>query len=415
MRVLHLSTYDIYGGAALAAHRLHVGLCSAGVDSQMYVRRRYGNTEGVAAPGGLWGRLQVRCRRRIDEWLARRAGWRSLPRFSAGMVGLPMRRVVEAFAPDVVQLHWIADGFVDLRELRCFGRPIVWTLHDMWPFTGGCHYAGTCCRFERECGLCPLLGARQEADLSRRIWQRKKAAFAGLDLRVVSPSRWLAGLARSSALFQGIAQRVIPYGIDVERFATMPSALARQRFNLPLDKIVVLGGASVFRTEPRKGFDLFAEFARRIMALAPERYAFVVFGTPPAGPIDVDGIPVIELGSISDQAVLAAVYAAADVFVAPSREDNLPNTLLEAMACGTPAASFAVGGIPEVICDGINGCLARPFDIAELAAKVHALLRDPATVARARAAARNKATTEYASAIAAERYRALYEEVLATR
>lgn len=412
MRILHLNTYDVLGGAALAAQRLHAGLRANGVNSSMFVRRRYGRSEGVMAFGaGVLGRF----RRRWDHWFACRAGWHGPGRFTPGMVGGSLARRVLALAPDVVHLHWVADGFFDVRELARIGRPVVWTTHDMWSFTGGCHYAGSCSRYGQACGRCPLLGSRREDDLSRRMWERKRRAYDGLRLVGVAPSRWMQRAAQESALWRGRDVRVIPNGIDLARFAPAERASARGALGLPCSGVLMMAGANEFRNDPRKGFDLFCGVASRLQALDPRRYVFATFGTSPAGPYSVDGVEFIELGKIEDPSRLAAVYAAADVFVAPSREDNLPNTLIESLACGTPVASFSVGGIPDIVDDGINGCLASELDADGLAKKVHALALGPDGLGKAAVAARRKAEDCFSIGAMVRAHTALYEEILCSR
>jgi len=412
MRVLHLSTYDTYGGAAIAAHRLHAGMCAAGVQSAMWVRRRYGTDDRVMWLNGSFHQVAARMGRRLDRWIARRGGWRGPAPFSPGLIGWSARKMVNAWAPDIVHAHWIVDGFFDVREFSALGRPVVWTFHDMWPITGGCAYAQTCRRYEGTCGLCPLLGAKRENDLSHRMWVRKKAAYAGVPMVGVAPSRWLAGIARRSSLFRERDIRSVPNGVDVRRFAVRDRAADRALLGLPAGRRIILAGASHFRTDARKGFDLFTEVAARLAGFDRVGYAFVVFGGKLAGRFSVDGVEVTELGTVRGEDELASVYAAADLFVAPSREDNFPNTLLESFACGTPAAGFAIGGIPEIIEDGVEGCVARPFNAAELAAKIHGLCSDSRALAEARSAARRKAEKSWSVEASVGAYLALYDELL---
>lgn len=414
MRVVHLSTYDVAGGAALAAHRLHLGLLAAGVESTMLVRRRFGTTPGVLEPQGYAAKFAVRLRRRLELWCARRGGWNGTGRFTPGAYGRPLRGAIEALKPDVVNVHWLADGFLDVRELALLGRPIMWTMHDMWPFTGGCHYAGECRRYRAQCGCCPLLGARAEVDLSRRMWTRKQRAYSGLRLTGVAPSCWMAEAARGSSLWSGRDVVTIPNGIDTACFTPGDQAAARAALGIPIEGLLVLAGATEFRRDRRKGFDLFAAVAARLGELAPGRYRFATFGTAPAGRYSMGGAECIELGPIGEPRRLAAVYAAADVFVAPSREDNLPNTLVESLACGTPVASFAVGGIPDIVEDGVNGCLATPLDAVGLAGKIHAFVGDSAAYAAARCAARKKAEDCYSISSMVGAYTELYRRMLSS-
>lgn len=411
MRVLHLSTYDVKGGAALAAHRLHLGLNAAGTESWMLVRRRYGDSRNVVGPRGGLALLAAQWRRRRERWRARSGGWKGSGRFTPGMTGGAFARQVAEVAPDVVHLHWLADGFVDVRELVSLGRPLVWTFHDLWAFTGGCHYAGDCRRYTDTCGCCPLLGSRTEADLSRRGWERKQTAYAGLRLVGVAPSRWMHAAAAESSLWRGRDVRVVPNGIDLAQFASADQAEARRGLGLPTGRVVVLAGASDFRRDPRKGIDLFAGLAQRLSVLDPARYAFVTFGTGGAEKYEFKGVEITELGAIEDPEKLASAYAAADVFVAPSREDNLPNTLLEALACGTPAASFQLGGVPDIVDDAEDGFLVAPFEVETLAARIHDAATTPSRLAAMRATARRKAEARFGIGTMVAAYTAIYREL----
>ncbi len=413
MRVVHLSSYDTFGGAALAAHRLHRGLCAEGIDSSMSVRRRYGPNDGtIDEPVGIGARIAARLRRRLDERAARLSGWRGGGRFSPGLIGRAVRNAIECRSPDVVHVHWLGDGFIDLRELPKSRRPVIWTFHDMWPFTGGCHYSGSCQRFEGSCGRCPLLGARKDNDLSCRMWARKDAIYRHTAIVGVAPSRWMEGLARSSSLFRDYDVRTIHNGIDTVHFAPGDKKAARRELGLPFGRRLIVAGASAFQHDARKGFDLFGAIAARLCQLAPDAYAFAIFGTGAAETIELEGTHAYELGVISDPSKIVDVYRAADVFVAPSREDNLPNTLVESLACGTPGASFAIGGIPEIIDDGLNGCLAKPFDARDLADRIHWLLNDPARSADAARASRRKAEAAFSLKDMVRRHRELYAEVV---
>lgn len=415
MRILHLSSYDVFGGAGLAAHRLHLGLRKVGDDSRMLLRRKYGDGVAVTEWGGLLGKMRLRFLRRLERREARRNGWSGDARFSPGLRGANLEPVVRRINPDVVHLHWVNDAFVDVSELPTFDRPLVWTLHDMWPFSGGCHYAGSCRRLEESCGSCPLFGARDELDLSRTVWKRKCDAYAKLRLTVLAPSCWLARQAAKSSLFRERQPICVPNGIPEIWFRGRDRVAIRSRLGWPVDREVILAGASRFRDDPRKGFDYFRSIASRLPEAGRSRPIVVIFGTSPAGEVEVEGIRIVELGAISDQSALAEIYAAADLFIAPSREDNLPNTLLESLACGTPVAAFRVGGIPEIVDDGENGCLAAPFDVDELVRKVRELLANPERLAGARRAARDKAAARFSIATMVARHRAIYKEILAAK
>lgn len=321
----------------------------------------------------------------------------------------PLRIPLRRFRPQLVHLHWLASSLLRIEDLGRLRIPVVWTLHDTWAFTGGCHYTGDCTGYQRQCGQCPQLGSDREHDLSRSIWQRKEAAYADLDLTVVAPSRWLADVARHSSLFAGRRVEVIPNGLDTSVYRPLDKAAAKGFLALDAAQPVLLFGAQ-WLTDRRKGGDLLAA------ALASIDFpcTLLTFGEGRFPQIDNPHLTVRELGSLQDDVSLAAVYSAADVFICPSREDNLPNTVAEAMACGTPCVAFDVNGLPDMIDHRSNGWLAKAFDPADLAAGVRWLVHHPEP-ARLRQAARDKAVAEYGLDVMARRYADLYAELLARR
>lgn len=403
MRIAHVSYSDGRAGAYAAAYRLHRALVDAGADSQMLVAQATrGDARVRLAPTAL-GRLRARAALPLDRLPARLAG---APDLSPGWApaGLPAR--VAALAPDVVHLHWV-NGAAAVGDLRRLGRPIVWTLHDMWPFTGGCHYSGGCERFAEGCGRCPLLGARRWADLSRLTWARKARGWAGLPIALAAPSRWIAEQAARSALFAGLPVEVIHNGLDLGAFRPGDRAAARARLGLPADRPLLLFGGMRADADPRKGYDLLVAALGRLAAQGwGERLALATFGSAGAAP--AAGLRPHALGQIGDDATLAAAYAAADLFVAPSREDNLPNTVCEAMACGLPVAAFAVGGMPELVEHGASGYLARPLDPDDLAAGIAAILADDGRRVAMGARARRLAEQRLDAGRQAGRYLKLY-------
>jgi len=406
MRIAHVSYSDGRAGAYAAAFRLHRALVAAGVDSHMLVAQATRGDPRVHQAHTAPGRARARAALPLDRLPARLAGAAD---FSPGWAptGLPAR--VAALGPDVVHLHWVA-GAAAVGDLPRFGRPLVWTLHDMWPFTGGCHYSGGCARFVDGCGRCPVLGSRRWADLSRLTWARKARAWENLPLAVAAPSRWMADLAARSALFAGRPIVTIHNGLDLATFHPGDRAAARARLGIPPERALLLFGAMRADADPRKGYDLLAAALALLAAQGwGDRLALATFGAAGAAP--VAGLPHHALGQIEDDAALAAAYAAADLFVAPSREDNLPNTVAEAAACGLPVAAFAVGGMGDLVEHGASGYLARPRDPDDLAAGVAHILADGPRRAAMGARARALAEARLDARRQARKYLALYESL----
>ena len=313
---------------------------------------------------------------------------------------------------DVLQLHWISQ-FVDYRAFFASlppGKPLVWTMHGMEALTGGCHYDGGCGKFTQECGACPQLGSRKEHDLTRKVWQRKRASYEKRrpdKFYLVSPSRWLRDEAKRSSLLSRFPCSVIPNGLDTEVFAPRDRRFARETLKIPLDARVALFVADGV-DDPRKGFQLLAQ---AISGLGSSSNIFLVslgIGRPP----EFQAFQHLHIQPVNNDGLLSCIYSAADIFVAPSVQDNLPNTILESMACGVPVAGFAVGGIPDAVQSGVTGLLARPGDVAELRTIISQMLRDDGKRTEMSHNCRTIAVREYSLETQARRYAELYQNLV---
>ena len=411
IRPLILNTYDQFGGAAIAAHRLHRGLQQAGLPSQMVVGYKFGSDPTVVkASTDPLGRLIDFLRPALDALPLTPYPQRLHSTLSFEWLPDRLAAKIDRCQPDIINLHWIGSGFVQIETLARLTVPICWTLHDMWAFTGGCHYSDGCDRFVASCGSCPVLCSKDPQDATQRVWQRKQKAWAKLSIPIITPSRWLATVAQSSSLLQRSPITVIPNGLDTEVYQPMNRALARQSLGLPIDSQLILFGALYATSDRRKGFDLLTAALAQLPEQRRDKVELVVFGAnQPQNPPDF-GLPIHYLGEVNSDQQLAKIYAAADVFVLPSREDNLPNTILEALACGTPCVSFGIGGIPEAIDHLQNGYVAPPFATTELANGIEWVLA--ADAAALQTQARQKALREYALAIQARRYQSFYESLV---
>ena len=319
---------------------------------------------------------------------------------------------VRNLQPDIVHLHWICSGFLQVETVASFNRPVIWTLHDMWAMTGGCHYSGSCDRYKSKCGTCPQLGSQSSVDLSRLTWLRKRRAWKNLNLTIVTPSRWLAECAQSSSLLGSFRTEVIPYGLDLDVYKPINTEEARQLLNLPSDIPLVVFGAVNSTSNPRKGFDLLLRALNRLeKELSANSVELVVFGA--SSPEEGSALPLSThyLGSFSDDVALALLYSAADVFVAPSREDNLPLTVQESLACGTPVVAFDIGGMEDMIEHQSNGYLAKSFDAEDLARGISWCLSGNDRRAQLSTEARSVAEEQFSSERQAKAYMELYREI----
>lgn len=361
MKILIVNTSDIQGGAARAAYRLHKALLAEGVDSQMLVQSKSSDDFTVLGPQTKFQKAMGKLRPTLDSIPVRRYPERTKTLFSpswllfAGLVDK-----INSLNPDVVHLHWIAGGMMRIEDLAKINAPIVWSLHDMWAFTGGCHYDEECAGYQKQCGACPVLGSDKDKELSRKVWLRKQACFARLpNMTIVGLSKLVADCAASSSLFKSNPVVNLPNPIDTQIFAPFEQAEARKLFNLPHDKKLVLFGAMGATSDPRKGFQ---ELAQALDHL-PADYQLVVFGS--SEPQTPQGFKqkAHYLGHLHDDVSLRVLFSAADVMVVPSLQENLSNAIMESLACGMPVVGFAIGGNADLIDHKQTGYLAKPFDI----------------------------------------------------
>lgn len=404
---LLVSTSDILGGAARAAYRLHKGLRSIGIDSEMLSFNTASRDPSVHK---LSHRLAVQ-QTKLSTWLDKQPLQLYPDRqqdsyWSLNWFYNSLSKQINGFVKNIVHLHWIGNGFVPIPSLKHVHYPLVWTLHDMWTFTGGCHYTNGCLRYRDQCGKCPQLGSDNQHDLSWFTLQRKKFNWKDINLTVVTPSRWLADHACSSMLLRDTRIEVIPNGLDLQEYKMFDKSFARQVFNLPLDKKLILAGAHEGLRDKRKGVQYLQPALQK---LDDDEVELVVIGTAnPNNALDF-GRKTHYIGYLHDDKSLALAYSAADIFVAPSLQDNLPNTIMESMACGTPVVAFNIGGIPEMIEHQQTGYLAQAFDVNDLLYGMQWTLEQASNLKHP---ARDYVEAHYELTAISQRYRDLYMEVL---
>ncbi len=411
MKVLVINTSDTEGGAARAAHRLHHGLSSIGVSSQMLVQDKSSDNTAIG-PQTKVGRKLVKLRPILDNLPLQLYPKRDRVTFSPQWLPDSILPKVVKIRPDIVNLHWSCGGYLQIETISKFHRPLVWTLHDMWAFTGGCHYSQDCDRYTASCGACPRLGSHQDLDLSRWTWHRKARAWRELNLTIVTPSSWLAQCVRASSLFRDVRVEVIANGLDTERYKPIDRRTARELLNLPQDKQLILFGALSATGDRRKGFHLLQPALQSLSHFGEHLIEVVVFGSSqPSEPTDL-GFRSHYLGRLSDDLSLAVVYAAADVFVSPSTQENLSNTVVEALACGIPCVTFNIGGMSDIIEHQQNGYLAQPDEIEDFARGIAWVLEDKERHQKLCDRARQKAEQTFSLERQARLYSSLFAEIV---
>lgn len=410
MKILIVNTSDINGGAARAAYRLHKALLNSGVDSQMLVQNKSSDDYTVLGPVTKVQKAMGKLRPTLDSIPTRFYKEKTKTLFSPSW--LPFSGIadeINAINADIVHLHWICGGMMSIEDIARIKAPIVWSLHDMWAFTGGCHYDEECSAYEKECGSCKVLGSTKENDLSRRVWLRKQKAFESKkDMTIVGLSRWLNDASKSSTLLKEKNHINLPNSIDTTIFKPFDKAKARELWSLPQDKKLVLFGAIGATSDPRKGF---AELSDAMRKLTLQDIEFVVFGSSTPQNAPDFGFKTHYLGSLADDVSLVTLYSAVDVMVVPSLQENLSNAIIENLACGTPVVAFDVGGNNDMIDHQTNGYLAKPFESEDLAHGIEWVLNAP-NYEELCANAREKVMKEFDSKVVARKYLELYGEIL---
>ncbi len=402
MKVALINTYA-HGGAGIACRRLEAALKTQGVETAMIFR------DGNAAAWPFYAERLSFLPYEKDKSV----------RFSYSLAnfGTDISRHPDVQSADVIHLHWVNQGFLSLKnvaQLAQLGKPIFWTLHDMWAFTGGCHYSRGCTQFVTACGHCPYLSKPSANDLSHRIWLKKQRYFSK-NIQFITCSSWLANEARSSGLLRDFSITSLPNPIDTAVFKPESAGAMdayRAQLGIAPDAQVLLFVAMKV-SEERKGFRYLLEALRALQQRFPARkYEVLVLGKAEPEALAQLPYPVHALGMVTDAQVLARAYSTADVFIIPSLEDNLPNTVMESLACGTPVAGFATGGIPEMAENGRQGRIVAQGDSAGLANAIAEMTGDRAALADMRRAAREKVLSHYSLEVIGAKHVELYHRAL---
>ncbi len=410
VRVLHLCR-DRTGGAGRMARALHRTLLRQGVDSRLWTQEPGAPEPGVMGPDSAFDRIQVHMRQRLDRGPLVAYPHRTREPYSPNLVSGGGLSRIRAVGADVIHLHWLGGGYLSVGEIARLPGPVLWTLHDMWPFTGGCHYSGGCAGFERQCGRCPVLGSPWRWDLST-AQQRLKARYARRpDMEYVAISGWMRRAAQASQLLGRCRGQTIFNGVDVDQFRPRDRATARHAWGIPEASRVVLFGAVSATADRRKGYDLLQAAGRRLAARwAGPPLQIVVFGADdpkPAGS-GLPGVGTRIVGPIREDESLNELYAAADVVAVPSRQEGFGLVTAEAMASGTPVVAFRQTGADDLIEHRENGWLAQSGCADALADGIQWLLTDEPRRRGCGQRARERVCAQFSLSQMASAYRARY-------
>ena len=404
LNVLHINQSDISGGAAISAYRLHCGLLGQGIDSRMLagVVKTSSPHVSTTPPISL-----------IEKQLS----------FLTRSIGLNYTHLISSWKilrhpfyqeADILNFHNLHTDYFNYLAIPALTkqRPSVLTLHDMWSFTGHCAYSYDCLRWQSGCGKCPypIEHPPIQRDATALEWKLKHWVYGRSKYTVVTPSRWLAGLAAQS-MFTDFEIHHIPYGIDVTHYKPLDMKKCRELLDIPPQKRVLMFVAHSLN-ESRKGGDLLFQALQHLPKCLKSETLLLMLGYGGEAFAEELDIPVLNLGYVGSDYLKAIAYSAADLFLFPTRADNLPVVLLESMACGTPMVSCNVGGVPDLVRPGVTGYLASSLNVDEFCEGIIQLLEDTELRGILGKQCREIAETEYPLELQAQRYKAVYQALL---
>ena len=422
LKVLSVCT-SLGGGAGRAAYRIHQGMRGLGVDSRMLLKDRRSNDSNILTLEGLvpknplyrafdWTRNK--CKNKIQHYR-----WNQYPDrdnvFMSDLRGTDLHGALRKLDYDVLHLHWVNSRFVHVKDLPK-DKPIVWTLHDSWPFCGVCHYFFECERYKQECGCCPFLHSDKTDDLSHKVWQEKAEIYKGLDLHIVSPSRWLGDCAKRSSLLGRFPMVVIPNCLDVNAFRPLNEKEISPRWHelseIGKKRPLILFGANNAAKDKIKGFSYLISALKHLEQQGhKDDFELVVFGAS-GSELSVDvNIPIHYVGYVGKTEELASLYNLASVMVVPSLTEVFGQTASEALACATPVVAFQCTGIQEVVDHKQNGYLAQPYLSEDLAKGILWCLQNNVGNQLGKAG-HEKVLREYSFETVCKKYKAVYDSVI---
>lgn len=407
MKILFVNSFDYEGGAARSAYRLLNTINNNGISSKLIVQKKFLNDKSI-----------LLCK---DNWNGQSPFYDRMPLIKYpdkdstlfSVATIPNESLINFINDsdfDIIHLHWISNGFLSIEDISKINKPIVWTIHDNWAFTGGCHIMWECEKYKIECGSCPRLRSNIENDLSKEIFNLKKKAYLNKnDMVIVAPSKWLYNCSKKSKLLKNKKHVNIANPLETNLFKPLNKELARKILNLPENKKLVLFGAMHALNDINKGFKQLKEALEKLSIT--DNIEFIVFGSNEPSKPNEFAFKTHYLGQINDDQLLITLYSSADVMIVPSLQENLSNAIIESLSCGTPVVAFDVGGNSDIIDHKINGYLANPFDTTDLRNGIEwVLLCDNYNSLCINA--RNKIKKKFNPPLIAKKYKKLYSSIL---
>ncbi len=418
LKVVHLNTYDGNGGAGRACLRLSNALNANDISSEVLVYYKFGqNTEVNNLSEGIFAKMKAVFNIMAERYLAKLFVKAVKTPFSLQWFGKSLIHNKIVKEADIIHLHWVNHGFLSpkfLAQLDLLDKPIVWTFHDSNAFTGGCHVRYSCENFHQQCGNCPLLRFSSKDDISHGNWLRKQKAYSALNFHIVAPSNWMANSVKQSSLLGMRNIAVIPNTIEIDVFKPYVKTEAKKILKISSKHFVIMSGFMPSKNDKHKGTQYLIAALNELAArpeIPNEQIELVIFGNKEEKNIPEFPFKTTFLGTINKDEHLAKCYSAADVFVLPSLEDNLPNTVMESLACATPVVAFKTGGIPDMVKHLQNGYLAKYESATDLADGIEWLFlnEDRETIQKE---ARRTILQHFAPTVIATKHEELYLELL---
>ena len=418
VKVVHLNTYDGNGGAGRACLRLSNALQADGVDSQPIAFYKFGQNPKIKTFSlGFFAKIRALFNILAERYLVKIYAKALKTPFSLQWFGKSIFKHPDLKNADIIHLHWINHGFLTpkhLAQLDELEKPIVWTFHDSNAFTGGCHVRYSCENFHQQCGHCPLLRKSEANDISHQNWLQKQSAYAKLNFHIVAPSQWMASSVKQSSLLGIRNVSVIPNTIETDVFKPYVKAEAKKILKIPANHFVLMSGFMPSKNDKHKGTDYLIAALNELATqpeIPKERIELVIFGNKDEQNMPTFPFKTTFLGTINKDEHLAKCYAAADAFITPSLEDNLPNTVMESLACATPVIAFKTGGIPDMVKHLENGYLADYKSASDLANGMKWLFfhQDKESIQKE---ARRTILTQFAPNVVAAKHKELYERLI---
>jgi glycosyltransferase involved in cell wall biosynthesis len=408
VKVAQLNYWDAYGGAARAAYRIHSAVREMDVSSRMLVAKVSSGDWNVLGPEGKVEKLGNLLRYRVGAYAQNLSKSENPIIHSPALMRSCWPTKLNSSDYDLVHFHWIGNGMLSIADVARFTKPIVWTLHDMWAFCGAEHLSDDMRWIDGYYGY-NRPKSESGLDINRWTWRRKLKHWKK-PMQIVAPSHWLANCAKESVIMRDWPVSVVPNPIDTRQWSPINQSVARQLLSLPADVPLLLFGAQGGTAERHKGYDLLMEAIALLRDHSTAKgLELVIFGEAPPRQIPRIGFPVHYLGYLHDDISLRAMYSAATMLLIPSRKDNLPNTGVEALSCGTPLVAFDVCGLPDLVKHKTNGYLAKAMETQDLADGIIWAISSDVEI---RKKARSFAQENFSFEVIAPKYLKIYEQVL---